>query len=617
MPSVPIPAEVLFQPPDRALPQLSPDGISIAYLTRASGVWNIWAGPFGGPAEPVTHSTRDILIFKWCYDGVRILYESDAQGDENWHLFCVDTKTGEIVDITPFESVYAQLISLSSSRPTEALVAINKDDPTLHDVYRVDLATGNTTLVTKNPGAVSAMQPDEPAWFADRDLNVKACIAAREDGAYDLMVRDYDDKAWRTLLTWDFEDSRNSRPLALSPEGDSIYLIDSRGSDTGRFVKVDLVSGALSVLAEDATYDAADVLFDPDTGAPLAAAFTKERREWQVVDPGAARDFEELSKLGDGALYFLPASRRHWVVGSFPDDDAGSYYAYDRRTRATTHLFDMRPELKAYPMAQMEPFRFTATDGLTIHGYLTFPPGVPREQLPMVLRPHGGPWSRDTWEFRSEGQFLASRGYLVMNVNFRGSTGYGKAFVNAGNREWAGKMHQDLVDGVRWAIVQGYANAERVSIFGGSYGGYAALVGATFTPEVFCCTIDVFGWSDLVTALKTLPSYWKPREAQWFRRVGDPHLEPDFLWSRSPLSKIDRLSRPILIAHGTNDVRVQKSASDQIVAALREREIPYEYMVFDDEGHGFRHPENQLRFFRTVERFLATHLGGAVAPDQT
>jgi len=611
----PIPAEVIFRPPDRALPRLAPDGASLAYVTRVSGAWNIWTGPVQGAAEPVTHSVdRDILRFRWCYDGVRILYESDAKGDENWHVFSVDTKTGETVDLTPFGDVYAQTIALSRSRPTEALVAINLEDRKLHDVYRIDLTTGEATLGAKNPGNVSAMQPDQPAWFTDEHLRIRACIATREDGGYDLLVRDADDDPWRTLFTWDFEDSRNSRPLSLHPTGRSIYLIDSRGSDTGRVVEVDLQSAEVLVLAEDPQYDAADVLFDPDTREPLAAAFNRERREWKMLDPAVAQDFDTLASAAPGEIYVFPASSDHWVIDHFGDDAPGGYLAYDRRTRTVTPLFELRPELDRYTLAKMEPFRFTASDGLTVHGYLTFPSGAPRERLPMVLFPHGGPWARDLWGFREDVQFLASRGYLVMKVNFRGSTGYGKAFLNAGNREWAGKMHQDLIDGVRWAVEQRFADADRVAIFGGSYGGYAALVGATFTPDVFRCIVDLFGWSDLVTAMKALPPYWKPREAQWFRRVGDPYREPEFLWSRSPLSRIDQLSRPILIAHGANDVRVLKSASDEIVDQLEKRRIPHEYIVFEDEGHGFVNPENQLHFYRAVERFLAAHLGGASTP---
>jgi dipeptidyl aminopeptidase/acylaminoacyl peptidase len=469
-------------------------------------------------------------------------------------------------------------------------------------------------LEAKNPGDVSAMQPDEPAWFADGDLRVRACVTARDDGGYDLLVRDPDEERWRTLLTWEFEDSRNSRPLYLHPSGRFIYLIDSRGSDTGRVVEADLHSGDVSVLAEDPAYDAADVLFDPDTGTPLAVAFNRARREWQVLDPSVARDFDVLADATRGDVYVFPASSDHWVVDYLRDDDAGGYVAYDRSTGVVTPLFELRPDLAAYRLATAEPIRFTASDGLTIHGYLTFPPGEPRTKLPMVLFPHGGPWARDIWGFRADVQFLATRGYLVMQVNFRGSTGYGKAFLNAANREWGGKMHRDLIDAVDWAIGEGYADADRVAIFGGSYGGYAALVGATFTPDVFRCIIDLLGWSDLVTALKTLPPYWKLREAQWFRRVGDPYQEPEFLWSRSPLSRIDQITRPILIAHGTNDVRVPKSASDQLVATLEQRGIPHEYMVFEDEGHGFRNPENRLRFHRAVEGFLAEHLGGAVAP---
>ncbi|MBO0684142.1 MAG: S9 family peptidase, partial [Candidatus Dormibacteraeota bacterium] len=296
------------------------------------------------------------------------------------------------------------------------------------------------------------------------------------------------------------------------------------------------------------------------------------------------------------------------------DDGPVSYFTYDRVSATGRFLFSHRQELEGRPLAKMEPFSFVARDGLTIHGYLTFPQGVERRGLPAVLNVHGGPWSRDVWGFDLQAQWLANRGYLCVQVNFRGSTGYGKRFLNAGDREWGARMHDDLVDAVGWVADRGYADPRRIGIFGGSYGGYAALVGATFTPDLFACAVDLVGPSNLRTLLETVPPYWKPMIAEWHARVGNPETEADFLWSRSPLSRVDQIRIPLLIAQGANDPRVKQAESEQIVAALREKGIPHQYLLFGDEGHGFAKPENRLRFYAAAEEFLSRYLGGRCEP---
>jgi dipeptidyl aminopeptidase/acylaminoacyl peptidase len=350
----------------------------------------------------------------------------------------------------------------------------------------------------------------------------------------------------------------------------------------------------------------------PDTREPQIAMILKERMSYTVLDPAVAEDLKAIQALhpGDPVFHGRDLADRTWLVGFTNDDGPVPYYAYDRETRAGRFLFEHQPALSGYELAPMEPFAFTARDGLEVHGYVTFPPGLGRSGLPAVLNVHGGPQVRDTWGYHGEAQWLANRGYLCVQVNYRGSTGYGKSFVAAGDREWGGKMHDDLIDAVSYAVDQGWADRDRVAIYGGSYGGYAALVGAAFTPDVFSCAVDIVGPSNLKTLLETVPPYWKPMISQLYRRVGNPETDADFLWSRSPLSRARDIRIPLLIAQGANDPRVKQAESEQIVAALTEAGIPHEYMLFPDEGHGFAKPENRIKFYTAAERFLAKYLGG-------
>jgi dipeptidyl aminopeptidase/acylaminoacyl peptidase len=350
----------------------------------------------------------------------------------------------------------------------------------------------------------------------------------------------------------------------------------------------------------------------PDTRDPQIVAILKDRMTYVVLDPSVQDDLKAIQALHPGDPVFAGRDDPDgtWLVGFTNDTGPVPYFMYDRASRTGRFLFEHQPALSGYELAPMEPFSYQARDGLEIHGYVTFPPGLGRSGLPAVLNVHGGPQARDTWGYDAEAQWLANRGYLCIQVNYRGSTGYGKAFVTAGDREWGGKMHDDLVDAVGYAVAQGWADPSRVAIYGGSYGGYAALVGAAFTPGVFCCAVDIVGPSNLKTLLETVPPYWAPVIAQLYRRVGNPETDVDFLWSRSPLSRARDIRIPLLIAQGANDPRVKQAESEQIVAALREAGIEYEYMLFPDEGHGFAKPENRIKFYTAAERFLARYLGG-------
>jgi dipeptidyl aminopeptidase/acylaminoacyl peptidase len=606
-----IPRRVLFGNPERVSPQISPDGTRLAWIAPYEGVLNVWVAPMGGAgvdwsaAQVVTDDTdRGIRMFAWAHDGRHLLYLQDTGGDENWRLHDVDLTTMQRRDLTPFDSVRTELIAAEKKFPTEILVGLNKDNPQLHDVYRLNLTTGELVKEVTNPGFVG--------WVADAQLVVRAGIAPQPDGGMVLMVRGDAEEDWRPVLTVSAEDALTSGPIAFSEDGRSLLALSSVGADTGRLIRLDLATGEQQVLAEDPDADVAGLRIDPDTREPQIVSFLKDRMEYRVLDESVAPDLAAIRALDPGDPSFSDAddADETWLVAFNNDTTAVSYYSYDRRTREGRFLFEARPELSRYQLAPMQPFTFTSRDGLTIHGYATFPPDGPRTGLPTVLNVHGGPWARDAWGYDPEAQWLANRGYLCVQVNFRGSTGYGKAFVNAGDREWGGRMHDDLVDAVAHITGQQWADPTRVAIYGGSYGGYAALVGAAFTPELFRCAVDIVGPSNLKTLIETIPPYWAPMIAQFHNRVGDPAKDEDFLWSRSPLARVRDIRIPLLIAQGANDPRVKQAESEQIVAALTEAGIDHEYMLLPDEGHGFAKPENRLRFYAAAERFLARYLGG-------
>jgi dipeptidyl aminopeptidase/acylaminoacyl peptidase len=607
-----IPRSVLFGNPERTSPRISHDGSRLGWIAPKDGVLNVWVAPIDesdgvdwAAARAVTDDTdRGIRMFGWAWDGRHLLYVQDAGGDENWRLYDVDLVTGERRDLTPFEKIHAQIIGSSKRRPTEVLVGMNADNPQLHDVYRLDLVTGNLVKEIENPGYAG--------WLADEDLVVRCALAPLPDGSLDVLVRDSASADWRTLLTIPAEDVTSSDVVSFSGDGRSLVMISAAGADTGRLTRVDLATGATTVLAEDPEADVAGAVLDPDTRDPQIVMILKDRMTYVVLDPSVEDDLKAIRGLHPGDPMFLGRDEadQTWLVGFNVDAGSLTFYMYDRASKSGRLLFEARPALSSYTLAAMEPFSFTARDGLEIHGYVTFPPGQGRSSLPAVLDVHGGPQVRDSWGYNPEAQWFANRGYLCVQVNYRGSTGYGKAFVAAGDREWGGKMHDDLIDAVSYITGHGWADPSRVAIYGGSYGGYAALVGAAFTPDVFRCAVDIVGPSNLKTLLETVPPYWAPMIAQLYRRVGNPETDAEFLWSRSPLSRARDIRIPLLIAQGANDPRVKQAESEQIVAALTEAGIEHEYLLFPDEGHGFAKPENRIRFYTAAERFLARYLGG-------
>ncbi len=598
-----IPLELLFGNPERVLGTISPDGTSYAYVAPLDGVLNVWIGDLDGgvPRTVTSDRERGVRAYWWAYDGRHLLYPQDAGGDENWHLHRVDIATGETTDLTPHEKVQAQVLALSPRRPNELLIGLNLENSSLHDVYLVDLRTGESTLAQTNPGF--------GAWVVDLDLQVRAGIRPTAIGAgYELCVLEGSD--WVVRDAVGFDDAWSFDTLTLTDSAEHAYVLSSKGANATRLLRVELASGDVEVLAEDSAYDVGEVVVHPATARPQVVGFLRDRLELAVLDPSVAADLAAAEQIGRGEVHLRGSdlADQRWVVELARDDGPADTYLFDRATGSSTHLFADRPQLADYELAEMEPFAFTSRDGLTIHGYLSFPVGVDRRDLPAVLNVHGGPWSRDRWGFNPTAQWIANRGYLCVQVNFRGSTGYGKDFLNAGNKQWGAKMHDDLIDAVEWLVAEGLADRRRIGIIGGSYGGYAALAGAAFTPDVFCCAVDLVGPTNLKTLIEAVPDYWAPMVEQLKRRVGDPATDTEFLWSRSPLSRAKDITTPLLIAQGANDPRVPQDEAEQIVAALSQNGIEHDYMLFPDEGHGFAKPENRLKFYAAVDEFFAKHM---------
>jgi dipeptidyl aminopeptidase/acylaminoacyl peptidase len=602
-----IPRNVLFGNPVKTSPRISPDGETMAYLAPVNDVLNVWVGKVGSDTyQPVTQDTnRGVRFYTWAADNKHILYIQDIGGNENWRLYATNIDTKETRDLTPFEDVQVQILAHDKHFPQDLLIAMNKENPQVHDVYHIDLPSGKMTLLAKNPGDIAD-------WVIDTQLKVRGGLAAKPDGGHDLLIRDDEQSEWRTILTWEADDALTSGPIGFTLDGKGLYLQDSRNVNAGRLIKLDLVNGEVTVIAEDPQYDVGSVMTHPDTYEIQAVAFDKDRVAWTVLDESIKPDFDRIRAIhpGDFSIVSRDDNDNTWIIAFTTDNGPVPFYAYNRQTQTTQFLFDNQPELNKYTLANVKPIEFTARDGLTIHGYLTLPVSEQQTNLPMVLNVHGGPWVRDTWGYDPQTQWFANRGYVSLQVNYRGSAGYGKEFLNAGDREWGRNMHNDLVDAVNWVVQQGIADPKRIAIYGGSYGGYASLVGATFTPDLFCCAVDIVGPSNLITLIKTIPPYWSTFLASFHRRVGNPDTEEEFLKSRSPLFKVDQIKIPILIAQGANDPRVKQSESEQIVEAMKSKGIAYEYMLFPDEGHGFAKPENRLKFYAAAEKFLAKHLGG-------
>ncbi len=609
--AVPIARRVFFENPEYRNVRLSPDGKHLSYLAPLDGVRNLWVAPIDAPkdARPLTRATdRDIgWEYRWAHTNQHLVFFRDHDGDENWRAASVDM-AGIIVPLTPERDVQSYVQESDHKFPAEMLLCHNQRDPHFFDLFRVDLLAGKSELVFENR--------EYYALFTDSGFRLRLAGRVLDDGTLAYFER-RPDSTWAPFMTIPIGDVDATELLDFSADGGTLYLRDSRGRDKAVLAAYDMASGQSTVLAADDDADISQVAFVDRT--PVAAMAMPGRARWHPVGSNAAADLKALAAYGDGDLYFPNFDQQgdKGIVYIERDTRSGEYILLDTATAALKPLYIQRKALNAVSLRPLEPVSFPARDGLKLNGYLTRPAepaggGKP----PLVLVIHGGPYARDQWGFNATHQWLANRGYAVLSINYRGSTGFGKAFVTAADHEWGGKMHDDLIDGLDWAIAQGYADPARVGFFGASYGGYSALMAATKTPERFNCIVDIFGISNLITFMATIPPYWTPWFRVWKLRLGDPDTASgrDFLTDRSPLNHLERATKPILIAQGARDVRVVAAESEQMVKALTECDVPVTYVVFSDEGHGFVRPENRLAFYAVVEAFLARHLGGRVQP---
>ncbi len=620
-----IPRRALFGNPGRSAPRISPDGRHLAWTAPRDGVMNAWVAPVGdlAAAAPLTRSARPVWSVVWAHDGRHLLYLDDTDGDENWRLWAVDREGGDARVLTPRRGVAAKLLALSPDRPGLAVVGLNERDRAWHDAWLVDLATGARSLAFANRDGYGGYSVGNGGDTFDSALSLRL-LNKWDDATGGRHVFRCDGGMVEPAFDIPHEDAFHTEVLGFERDGAHYLLTSSVGRDTSALFRVDATTGGRVLLAEHPRSDVLSCLRDPVSGRAVAARFAHVREEWVALDPAVEPDLTLLQVAAGPEncvdVHSQTADGTRWIAFTSGPQQPGSHHLLDRFTGRLDPVFDSRPDLKPYRLAPMHGGVPKARDGLDLVTYVTLPAEVEGERppapLPTVLCVHGGPSARDSYGFRPIHQWLANRGYAVMSVNYRGSHGFGKGFLNAADREHAGRMHDDLVDAVDWAVREGIADRDRVAITGGSYGGCATLVGLTFTPEVFRCGASLVGFSSLITMLENMPPCWHAFAVRMHRRFHDPRTAEGraWLWSRSPLSRVDRVARPLLIGHGQNDVRCTVAEADQIVAAMRERGLPVCYVVYPGEGHFFRRPENDISFHAVTEAFFAEHLGGRCEP---
>ena len=623
------PREILFGNPERAEPKISPDGAQIAWLAPdKNGVLNVWASSIDGAnAHSITNEThRPIFWYAWGGDAKHILYLQDNAGDEIDHLFSADLTNGNVRDLTPFRGVRAQNVLTEPQHPRFVLVALNLRDRHAFDMYQVDLETGAVNLAANNPG-------DVLTWTTDNDFVIRAATAFDGKTAASIIrVRDAVDTPWRDLVVMPFDRALfagevvgGSLVAGFDPDKRSLVIHSALHSDKGRLVRVDLQDGnERSVVAQDPQCDVGEkglgdepsVLTNPVTHAIEAVEFDYSTAHWLFLDPKLQADFEKISRKVPGFIDLISRDRadRRWIIAARRSDAPASYYAFDRDTKKATALFSENPALLHFTLAPKKPVIIKARDGLLLVSYLTIPPGAEPKKLPIVLLVHGGPWFRDYDNYDPEVQFLANRGYAVLQVNYRGSTGFGLAFLNAGTNQWGRGTQEDLFDAVKWTIDQGIVDPKRIASMGWSGGGFATLRALEMRPDLFACGVDGVGPGDLATLFRSFPNYWSNIMTRWRRRGGDFDHDAALNRKVSPLYHVDAIRAPLLIGQGKNDPRVTIENTNAMVEALRKAKREVIYVVYPDEGHGFARPENDLDFYGRVEEFLAKHLGGRAEP---
>ncbi|MDJ0708238.1 MAG: prolyl oligopeptidase family serine peptidase [Leptolyngbyaceae cyanobacterium MO_188.B28] len=615
--------ELFFADPEITGAQLSPDGQFLAFQKPLEGVINVWVKGIDEPMEAARPVTADaespIMIYFWSADGRYILYGQDNGGDENFHIYAVEPKSiGETIpaarDLTPIEGITAQIYALPKQTPNEIIIGLNDRDPQFHDVYRLDLTTGERTLLIQNEENIAL-------WTTDLAGNVR--LASRQTLAGGNEILAVGKGGLTPVYTCRLEET--CVPIHFHPDGQQVYLMSNRNVDLIQLELFNLESQQSQRVDIDPEnqVDFGGAVFSEATDELIATYYVGDRLRIYPQNDSVATDLAFLRQQFpnvDISLNSLTQDDRFALIEAQSDVNPGAVYLFDRTAQTLEKLYDVRPELPSEHLAAMQPIRYTARDGLEIPAYLTLPQGLAPVNLPVILMPHGGPWARDVWGYNPFPQFLANRGYAVLQPNFRGSTGYGKAFLNAGNQEWGtGAMQHDLTDGVQYLIDEGIADPERVGIFGGSYGGYATLAGLAFTPDVYAAGASVVGPSNLITLLDSIPPYWVSLKSTFTLRLGDPDNPSDRerLEAQSPLFSADQIQAPLMVIQGANDPRVKQTESDQIVVALRDLGRPVEYLVAPDEGHGFRKEINSLAMTAALERFLAEHLSGRYQAEMT
>lgn len=617
----------LFGNPMRAAGQLSPDGRYLSFAAPVDGVMNLWLAEMANrdAARAVTFDRgRGIRGGHWAYDSKHLIYSQDSNGDEYFHLYALNVETGEIKDLTPFDKVRVTVVETSRLQHLrdKVLIEVYQRDPRFGDLYTVSISTGELSLVRENPGFTY--------FVVNEGFEVVLAMQSQQDTS-EMYLRPVGE-GWEPWLTFGPDDVHCSGVSHVDAASENVYLIDSRGRDTGALVRIPLSApdrnaAPVTVIAESAKVDVSGGLLNQVTLEPMTVTVNHHRREVQVVDPTIQEDVTFLSaRFPEWRVTSRTEDDRLWLVVETSDTVPADTYLYNRATRELTRLFASRPDLVGLPLARMQPLSIPTPDGFDLVCYLTLPvfaddrahPLSSSERLPMVLLVHGGPWARDEFGFNSTAQWLANRGYAVLSVNFRGSTGFGKKFSAASDKEWGGKMDDDLSTAVQWAIDRRIADPDRIAVMGGSYGGYAALWALTQHADKYACGVDIVGPSNLETLLASTPAYWESFRAKLHAAIGDPSTDDGLklLRERSPLTYVARIQKPLLIGQGANDPRVKQAESDQMVAAMAQRGIPYTYVLFPDEGHGFQRPANQIKFNVITESFLARYLGGRVQAEE-
>ncbi|MEK8199548.1 S9 family peptidase [Lysinibacillus sp. FSL M8-0134] len=583
--------------------ELSPDGNYITFASAWESRSNVFVKKMNDDSEPIRVSSskdRDIAGFFWKDD--TLLYLKDKGGDENFHIYSTTFNGSEEKDLTPYPNVTVGILSGLQGVKDEILIMMNKEDATVFDVYKLNVKTGETTHVAKNPGNITS-------WLADRNGNVRVAVAS--DGvAGTILYRDSEKDEFRPFI--EVEAGDEVMPVAFSKDNQYIYATSNKGRDKVEVVKYDL-KGKEEVIMSNDEVDVSGILYNADQDKLLYGAYITDKTNYQFFD----EDFEKLfrkiqNKLGvpesELGINDYNKEMTKFIVSVSSDTVYGQYYYYDSTTDELKELATLSPWLNPEELAEMHPISYKSRDGLIINGYLTLPKNKEAKNLPLIVNPHGGPWARDMWGFNPEVQLLANRGYAVLQVNFRSSTGYGKEFLQAGNKQWGLKIQDDITDGVQWAIDQGIADPERIGIYGASFGGYATLAGITYTPDLYAAAVDYVGVSNIFTLLNTIPPYWETMRDMFYERVGHPEKDKELLTAVSPIFHADKIKTPLFVAQGANDPRVNKAESDQIVEALRARGVDVEYMLKDNEGHGFANEENRIEFYNAMVKFFDSHL---------